>query len=51
MTPRALYEGIFILEETTPNNIEMFHHRIKAITQNNFCIDSSDLVFDLKGDK
>lgn len=32
-------EGVFILE-TTPIKIQMFHHRVKVITQNNF-----DLTF------
>ncbi len=34
--------GIVILEETTPVRIEMFHHRIKVITQNNFVLICSD---------
>ena len=35
---------VVILEETTALRIEMFHHRIKVITQNHFvmiCSDSS----------
>ncbi len=31
-----------ILEETTPIRMEMFHHRIKVITQNNFVLICSD---------
>ena len=34
--------GIVILEETTPIRIEMFHHRTKVITQNNFVLICSD---------
>ncbi len=34
--------GIVILEETTPIRIEMFHHRIKVTTQNNFVLICSD---------
>ena len=34
--------SIVILEETTPIRIEMFHHRIKVITQNNFVLICSD---------
>ena len=37
--------GIVILEETTPIRIEMFHHRIKVITQNNFGLICSDPSF------
>ena len=35
-------EGIVILEETAPIRIEMFYHRIKVITQNNFVLICSD---------
>ena len=33
---------LVIMEETTPFRIEMFHHRIKVITQNNFVLICSD---------
>lgn len=33
--------GIIILEETTPINIEIFHHWMKVITQNNFVVSFS----------
>uniref|UniRef100_A0A0E9PRG6 Uncharacterized protein n=1 Tax=Anguilla anguilla TaxID=7936 RepID=A0A0E9PRG6_ANGAN len=35
-------EGIFIMEEITPIRIEIFHHRIKLITQNNFVLICSE---------
>ncbi len=41
---RPVDGGTVILEETTPIRIEMFHHRIKVINQNNFvliCINPS----------
>ncbi len=41
--------GVVILEETTPVRIEMFHHRVKVITQNNFVLICSNPS--LKGDK
>ena len=34
--------GIVILEETTPHQIEMFHQRMKVITQNNCVLICSD---------
>ena len=39
VTPHALWMGgIVILEETTPIRIEMFHHRRKVITHNDFVL-------------
>ncbi len=36
--------GIFIVEKTTPIRIEMFHHRAKVITQNNFVLICSEML-------
>lgn len=36
-----MVRGIVFLEEMTPIKIEVFDHRMKVITQNNFCFISS----------